>query len=328
MDSLVRADNVELQKKTRYLANFYDDTRELRPFMNDKLVTDIFVIGTGEIIVKRFARGQEYTGIFLPPAKVKGIILSAASLRGIILDPANGKTVLEDVLPDDSHYRIEGILPPSLDNPELALRSPPHEVYPLEDYLAKGRMTQEQYDTVCTFIKDRKNILVGGSTGSGKSTFTNACIKKMVEYTPNDRFYIVEDVPELQCEAHNKTMVHSLADQAASFIRVALRWNPDRIIFGEVRYGDVANELIKAWNTGHDGNITTIHADSCESMLLRMRSLLGEVLPGRIPELSETIHLCVHLTGTKNGPVVDEVMPVKGGETDDLIASLEQNGLG
>jgi type IV secretion system protein VirB11 len=60
---------------------------------------------------------------------------------------------------------------------------------------------------VCRFVRERKNLLIGGGTGSGKSTFTNAILKKMVEYTPNDRFYIVEDVPELQCEVKDKTMI-------------------------------------------------------------------------------------------------------------------------
>ena len=144
-------------------------------------------------------------------------------------------------------------------------------------------------ERICSYIRDRKNILIGGGTGSGKSTLTNAIIDKMTEYTPNDRFYIVEDVPELQCNAHDKTMISVNPVHAAEAVRTALRWTPDRIIFGEVRYGEVANELLKAWNTGHTGNVTTIHADSCASMLMRMEDLLREVIPGTIPKLSNTI---------------------------------------
>jgi type IV secretion system protein VirB11 len=204
------------------------------------------------------------------------------------------------------------MLPPWVASPEITLRKPPRVIFPLEDYVEKKQLSPDECNLVCRFIRDRKNLLIGGGTGSGKSTFTNAVLKKMVEYTSNDRFYIVEDVPELQCEAKDKTMIAVNPRHAAEAVRTALRWTPDRIIFGEVRYGEVANELIKAWNTGHTRNVTTVHADSCASMLVRMEDLLREEIKGTIPRLSLTIHLCVHLTATKNGPVIDEVLPTAG----------------
>jgi type IV secretion system protein VirB11 len=91
-------------------------------------------------------------------------------------------------------------------------------------------------------------------------------------------------------------------------VRTALRWTPDRIIFGELRYGEVANELLKAWNTGHTGNITTLHADSCASMLPRLCDLLREEISGSLPALEDIVHLCVHLKATERGPVVDELL--------------------
>jgi type IV secretion system protein VirB11 len=188
----------------------------------------------------------------------------------------------------------------------------------------KKRLLPEQYDLICQYIKEWKNLLIGGGTGSGKSTFTNAVIKKMTEYTPNDRFYIVEDVPELQCGARDKTMLAVNPRHAAEAVRTALRWTPDRIIFGEVRYGEVANELLKAWNTGHTGNITTIHADSCASMLVRMEDLLREEIKGTIPRMSAAIHLCVHLTATPKGPIVDEVKPTSQMVQEDRIDFLRK----
>jgi type IV secretion system protein VirB11 len=146
----------------------------------------------------------------------------------------------------------------------------------------------------------------------------------MTEYTPNDRFYIVEDVPELQCNARDKTMLSVNPRHAAEAVRTALRWTPDRIIFGEVRYGEVANELLKAWNTGHTGNVTTIHADSCASMLVRMEDLLREEIRGTIPRLSAAIHLCVHLTATPKGPVVDDVQPTSRMVQEDHIDFLRK----
>jgi type IV secretion system protein VirB11 len=134
----------------------------------------------------------------------------------------------------------------------------------------------------------------------------------MVEYTPNENFYVVEDVPELQLDAHDKTMLAVKPREAAEAVRTALRCDPDRIIFGEVRYGEVANELLKSWNTGHTGNITTIHADSSATMITRFEDLLREEIKGTIPNVSATIHLCVHLSATPNGPIVDEVLPTSG----------------
>jgi type IV secretion system protein VirB11 len=163
---------------------------------------------------------------------------------------------------------------------------------------------------VINSIRSKENILIGGGTGSGKTTFTNACMEKMREFTPHERFLIIEDTPELQCAAEDKTQLYIRKEQAALAVQFALRWCPKRIIFGEMRNGIVARELIEAWNTGHPGNLTTLHADSAASMLNRLRGMLSEVITGTIPDLSETIHLCVHLRNKENfGPVVDEVLP-------------------
>jgi type IV secretion system protein VirB11 len=313
---------LEEQKQKRQLDNFIDDTYSLKKYLDDPLVTDIFIGGSGEIIIKKFAKGKIFTGEIVGPSKVRGIILSASALLEKQIDPINGIPKLEAVIPPPYNARITGLLPPWVGSPELTLRKPPRTIFPLEDYVEKKRLKEKEYDLICQFIRERKNLLIGGGTGSGKSTFTNAVLKKMSEYTPNDRFYIVEDVPELQCDARDKTMIAVNPRHAAEAVRTALRWTPDRIIFGEVRYGEVANELIKAWNTGHTGNVTTIHADSCSSMLVRMEDLLREEIKGTIPRLSATIHLCVHLTATPNGPVIDEVLPTSGMVQEDRINFL------
>jgi len=300
--------SVDRQKRQRLFDNFLDDIFSLKKYLDDPDVTDIFTSGSGEIIVKRFTGGKEYTGERLSPSKVRGIILSAAALLDKQLDPVHGIPKLEAVIPPPYSARITGLLPPWVTIPEVTLRKPPHIVYPLEDYLIKGRLKQSEYDLICEYIKQRKNLLVGGGTGSGKSTFVNAVLKKMTEYTPNDRFYIVEDVPELRCDARDKTMITVHPRDAAEAVRTALRWTPDRIIFGEVRYGEVANELLKAWNSGHAGNVTTIHADSCSSMLRRFQDLLREEILGTIPDIALTIHMCIHLRFEISGPVVDGVI--------------------
>jgi len=299
-------------KKNHFLQNFLDDIAPLIPYLDDPKTTDIRTNQNGEIIVKVFGQGKKFTGKFLSKSKVRGIILSAASMLEKSIDPINGIPKLEAVIPPPYNSRITGILSPWAEFPMVWFRLPPRIIHPLEKYVEEKRLTYDEYELICEYIKSRKNILVGGPTGSGKTTFTNAVLKKMIEYTPDENFYIVEDVPELQIDAHDKTMLSVKPKEAAEAVRTALRCDPDRIIFGELRYGEVANELLKSWNTGHTGNITTIHADSSSSMIMRFEDLLREEIKGTIPDVSAVIHLCVHLTPTANGPVVDGVMPTSG----------------
>ena len=263
----------------------------------------------------------------MSPAQVKGIIISASDLLDQKIDFSTGLPKLECVLPKPYNLRFTGILPPAVANAEIAMRRPAAKIFTLEEYVANGQLQEDEYDLICRYIKERKNILVGGSTGSGKTTFTNAILRKMTEYTPNDAFYIVEDVPELQCPAHDTTFIAVNRKCAAEAVRTALRWTPDRIIFGEVRYGEVADELIKSWNTGHTGNVTTIHADTAGSMLVRMQDILAEVITGVLPDLTQVIHLCVHLRKRSGkSPIVDEVMPIKAGAKN-FINMLRDNNL-
>ena len=316
---------IQQEKQQRLYSNFLNDLGILREYFEDKLITDIKVPQSGQIIIEKFGVGKVFTGKFLPPEKVKGIILSASDMLKLPIDYSKNFPKLEATLPKPYNFRFTGLLPRCVENAQLAMRRPATRIFTLEEYVQNGQLQQDEYDLIVKYIKERKNILVGGSTGSGKTTFANAVIKKMVELTPNDSFYIVEDVPELQCDASDVTFIFVTKDCAAEAVRTSLRWTPNRIIFGEVRYGEVADELIKSWNTGHTGNITTIHADNANSMLLRMQDILAEVIKGVLPDLTQVIHLCVHLTKRPgNTPIVDEVMPVKAG-TKSLLNLMREN---
>ncbi len=317
----------EQEKQERLLKNLFSDMKELIPYLEDGDVTDIAVQDSGEIIVSRFGKGREFTNTYLSAVTTQRIILAAAALLGRKLDTQSGFPVLEGIIPK-YNARITGMMPPNLMRPEISIRKPPEKVFTLESYVETGRMTSEQYETVVQYIRDRKNLVISGSTGSGKTTFTNAIIRKMEELSPKDNFYVVEDIPELQCKARMKTCIWIPKEHAARAVEEALRWNPDRIIFGEVRNGRVMHELMESWNTGHEGNVTTLHADNCLSTLRRIRGLLRRSEDGNdAAELSDVIHLIVHLRKTKDGIRVDEIMPVKE-DTDSFMALIEQNGLG
>ena len=125
-------------------------------------------------------------------------------------------------------------------------------------------------------IREHRNILVVGGTGSGKTTLTNGIIAEMVRLTPEDRLVIMEDTAEIQCQAENAVILRTSIDiTMQQLLRATMRLRPDRIIVGEVR-GAEALALLKAWNTGHPGGIATLHANSADSGLVRLEQLIAE----------------------------------------------------
>lgn len=315
----------EAEKQKRLETNLFSDMKELIPYLEDKKVSEITVPYSGEIVITKFGEGRIFSGKVLPPVIIKRIILAAAAVAGVKVDTQNPVPKLEGLIP---HYnaRITGYLPPASDRPMLSIRRPSDIIRTLEEYVADGQMTSDKYEIVVKYIKERKNIIISGSTGSGKTTFTNAVIHKMEEFTPDDNFYIVEDVPELQCNAKMRIPLCTTKEWTHVLVEGALRFFPDRIIFGEVRNGQIMSSLLEAWNTGHSGNVTTIHANNCLSTIQRIKGLLKSV-NNEMDNLSEVIHLIVHLKRTSKGIRVDEVMPVQE-DTDDFLSLIEKNNLG
>lgn len=318
-------EQVEEITKQRLINNLLNDMKDIIPYLEDDSVTDISIPISGEIIVTRFGKGTEFTKKFVTASTTERIIKATSYIIGKNLESFTGFPVLEGIIPK-YNARITGIMPPVTIQPVVSIRKPPKQIYTLENYVEAGQMTQEQYDMVVDYITKRKNLFISGSTGSGKTTFTNACIHKMVELTPDDNFYIVEDTPEIICDAK---WLHSLwikTEDAEKAVKESLRFFPDRIIFGEVRDGGLLAELLKSWLTGHSGNITTIHANDGASTLLRIKSMLGDKAKDISDNLSDLIHLIVHLKRTDKGIRVDELYPVTE-ETDSFLAGLIQNNL-
>ena len=306
--------------KERMMENLLKD--DLAPFieyLDDDEVTDIAVPDSGELIVTRFGKGREFTGKIIQPYLVERVIKATASIIGKSLESYTGFPLLEGRIPK-YNARITGLMPPTCERPELQIRKPPKRIYTLEEYVEHGQMPKDIYEKLCSVIEKRGNIIVSGSTGSGKTTCTNTIIKKMCEFTPDDNFYVVEDTPELQCSARMKTMLCISKEFAQKAVEESLRFSPDRIIFGEVRNGLVMHELLDAWKTGHSGNVTTIHSNDCKAALMRIRSMVGAGDKDMADHLSEVIQLVIHLKKTKDGIRVDDFMPVTE-ETDRQLAS-------
>ena len=188
--------------------------------------------------------------------------------------------------------------------PDLHDQKAPKQVFTLANYVERGIVSIDQADLIRSAVADRSNILVGGSTGAGKTTLANAILHEIATQT-RDRLYIVEDMRELQCSAPNKLQIF-VQEPIYGWQRAimdALRSRPDRIIVGEVRGGAAALELIKAWNTGHPGGLATIHANDTRAMLDRVCQLLEEVTlnPPRL-FLAQTINLCIHIALDRRHP--------------------------
>lgn len=313
-------------RKQRMLDNLLnDDMRAIVPYLKEKNVTDIALPDSGEIIVTRFREPRDFTGIVLPDYIVERIIKAAAAISGRPLDVYSGFPILETQIPV-YNARLTALMEPNCCRPELQIRKPPEIIYTLEEYVEHGEMTQAQYDCIVSFIKNRANIMVSGATGSGKTTLTNAILHKMVELTPEDNFYIVEDTYEIQCKARMKTRLVVPKEFTYKAVEEALRFSPDRIIFGEVRNAVVCRSLLEAWETGHAGNVTTVHANNCKVTLLKIKSWLGSDMSFMAEHLSDVIQLVVHIKRTIEGIHVDELYPLSE-ETDNFLAGMVQHNL-
>jgi type IV secretion system protein VirB11 len=297
----------ELESSGRRMENLMGDLSPLLPYFETKSVTNVYVYGSGQVQIDDFEKGIYDADISLSILQRMRIINSLASVSETPIDKWERPT-LESIIPS-YNIRTTAIVPPWTKMPELTFRRPAEKVYTLEEYVDASRLSQELYDKIVSHIQRRSNLVVSGSTGSGKTTFVNAVMEKMKEFTPEERFYIIEDTPELQCGARNTTQLYIRKEQAVLAIQTALRWTPKRIIFGELRSGEVAVELLEAWNTGHPGNVTTIHADSARSTVTRIEGLLRQKIAGKLPDLSWTIQLVVHLNSRPGfGPFVDEAL--------------------
>src|SRR5262249_25204304 len=150
-------------------------------------------------------------------------------------------------------------------------------IFSLVDYVEKEMMTPAQWSAIREAITERRNIVIAGGTGSGKTTLANAILREMVVLgSTSERFVILEDTVELQCAAENSIQLHTGENaDLTRLVRTTMRLRPDRIIIGEVR-GAEALALLKAWNTGHPGGLTTLHANSAHGALQRLEQLVEE----------------------------------------------------
>ena len=297
-----------LMKGTRLHDNNKSVT--LYDVFNDELTTDLMVNPDNCVFVDKLHAGMYPLGT-INPATTKSIINIVAGYHDYICNSEH--PICEGEFPSDKS-RFEGCLPPVVENASFVLRKKATKIFTLDDYVKAGIISERQRDIISKSTINKKNILIVGGTGSGKTTLINAVIKELEENT-NDRILIIEDTGEIQCSAKNKVQLHtSPMDHIymTDLLKVALRYRPDRIIVGEVR-GPEALDLLDSWNTGHSGGLATLHSNTALSALDRLNQLVtrNPCHPADIDKIiGEAVDLVINITRTSSGRTLKDIIKI------------------
>ena len=279
--------------------------------LRDPDITEVMLNPDGSLWVESQRGGQLDTGARMSGIQAENLIGTVASMLGTVVNA--GSPIVEGELPLDGN-RFEGILPPVSTAPVFVIRKRPSVVYTLDDYVTTRIIEPWQAEALREAIRTRQNIVIAGGTASGKTTLANALIHEMVALGgQSERFVILEDTRELQCTARNAVQLRTgdVAD-LAHLTRVTMRLRPDRIVIGEVR-GVEALALLKAWNTGHPGGLTTVHANSAAAALVRLDTLIQEAgVPPQPQLVVEAVDLLVFIAQTAEGRRVRDLAAVTG----------------
>jgi pilus assembly protein CpaF len=247
----------------------------LEPLLRDDSVTEVMVNGSDRIYIERNGKIEEAGVTFVDDAHLLRIIDKIVSQVGRRIDEAS--PMVDARLPDGS--RVNAIIPPlSLRGPTLTIRKFSRDPYTMDDLINFGTLTPKAAHFLAACVQGKLNMLISGGTGTGKTTTLNA----LSAYVPGDeRIVTIEDAAELQLQQdHVITLEARPANiegqgevKIRELVRNALRMRPDRIIVGEVR-GPETLDMLQAMNTGHEGSLTTIHANAPRDALARLETLV------------------------------------------------------
>jgi type IV secretion system protein VirB11 len=277
----------------------------------DPAVVEVMANPDGRLVVDRLTDGRRACGVSLGGAARERVIRLVADHLG---EPATRESPrISAALP--SGERFQGLLPPLVAAPAFSIRKRPAAVWTLPDYVAQGILSPDHADILREAVTARRNVLICGGTSSGKTTLANALLAEPA--FADERVFLIEDTPELQCAAWDlvatTTRRHPTPVGVVDLVRDALRMRPDRIVIGEMRDGAAALETLKAWNTGHPGGLSTLHANSAEEAPLRLEDLLAEVTsrpPRRL--IVQAIDLIAHIRRHRGGRRVEAVLALDG----------------
>ena len=249
---------------------------DILKYLHDPNITEVYVNQDNMLRIESYS-GRFNTEIKLTDDHIKRVCEAISGYNKEII--REDKPMLAVEL-SNLYLRAQLMYPPLTKKPTFFLRKKPERIFTLEEYIELGTISETYAAYLLDAISNRKNILVVGGTGSGKTTFLNALINKLSIIAPKERILILEDTPELQCNSDdvqrlqlpaNRNTIATMQD----LVYVSLRLSPERIIVGEVR-DKSAYDLLKAWNTGHSGGFSTFHADSAYDALDRLEAMITE----------------------------------------------------
>ncbi len=320
----------------------YDEALGLGPLENllaDDTITEIMVNGHRQIYVERHGRLERLDSMFMDDSSVLAIIERIVSPLGRRIDES--QPYVDARLPDGS--RVNAIIHPlSLVGPCLTIRKFSRNPFTEQDLIRFGTWTKEMAEFLRVCVQLRKNIIVSGGTGSGKTTLLNVLSSYLPEH---ERIVTIEDAAELRLsqehlvrlEARPPNIEGRGAITIRDLVRNALRMRPDRIVVGECRGGE-ALDMLQAMNTGHDGSLTTVHANSPRDVISRLETMVlmsGMDLPVRAirDQIASAIDLIVHENrfsdGTRKIVKVTEIVGQEGEQiTMQDIFEFVQTGTG
>jgi len=279
----------------------------LEPLMQDATVSDILVNGPKTVYVERRGKLERTQVIFRDDSHLLQVIERIVSGIGRRIDESS--PMVDARLPDGS--RVNAIIPPlALDGPVLSIRRFAADPYRMNDLIEIGTLTPALAEILRAVVKARLNVLVSGGTGGGKTTLLNVLSNAIPD---TERIVTIEDSAELQLQQDHvvrlETRPSNIEGQGTvsqrDLLRNALRMRPDRIVVGEVR-GPEALDMLQAMNTGHDGSLSTIHANSTRDALSRLETMIlmsGIALPVRAMRdyIAAALDVIIHLGRLSDG---------------------------
>lgn len=330
---------LSLKERERIRKELFFSVRKmdvLEELLEDDSITEIMVNGWDRIFIEREGRITKWNKTFSSADKLEDVIQQMASRCNRVINTL--QPVVDARLPGGE--RINAVIAPvALNGPILTIRRFPREPITMKKLIAIGSITQEAAEFLELLMEAGCTILIGGGTGSGKTTFLNA----LSEYIPGDeRVITIEDNAELQIqgienlvrlECRQANIEKSQEITIGDLLKTCLRMRPSRIIVGEVRSGEAA-QLLQAVNVGNDGSLSTIHANSCKDMVSRLETmvLMGMDLPvpvirrqiasgfdifihlGRMRDKSRKVQEIAEIDRVENGEIILNPLFVRDGE--------------
>ncbi len=300
---------LKISERLQLRTDLFSSVRKLdilQELLDDDDITEIMVNGPGCIFYEKHGRIQLWEKTFLSSERLEDLIQQIAGNCNRVITESS--PIVDARLPDGS--RINAVIAPAaLNGPILTIRKFPKQAITMESLIEYGSITEEAADFLKVLVEAGYSIIIGGGTSAGKTTFLNA----LSAYIPqNERIITIEDNAELQIqnipnlvrlEAKRANMEGSTEITIRDLIKSALRMRPDRIIVGEVRGGE-AVDMLQAFNTGHDGSLCTIHANSCQDMISRLEMMVLMAFPLPLPairsQIASGVDIVVHLGRLKD----------------------------